>query len=83
MSAEEEPKEERRWARLLGLRMVAFAVLLSALFGTGIAWFIVPALIALPIVGSLTIVYLAMSSDTNSRVVQPVEHERSHRVERP
>jgi hypothetical protein len=58
------PNEPKRWARFLGIELAALSVCLAALFASGIVWFVLPTL-ALPIGAALTLVYLAMSSDTN------------------
>jgi hypothetical protein len=58
------PNEQERWARFLGIEIAALSVCLAALFASGIVWFVLPTL-AVPIGGALTLVYLAMSSDTN------------------
>ena len=60
-------KEQHRWGRLLGLQVAALGIFLGAALGSGIGWFVLPALLALPIAGPLTLVYLAMSSDANGQ----------------
>jgi hypothetical protein len=61
----DDAHDQRRWGFLLSLELAAFAILLALLFGTGVVWFIVPAFLAAPIAVPLTLVYLAMSTDTN------------------
>jgi hypothetical protein len=57
--------EERRWTYLLGSEFAISSLWLAVTFASGIGWFVLPAVLAVPIVGPLTLVYLAMSSDTN------------------
>jgi hypothetical protein len=59
--------EDRRWVTLLGAEFAFVSVFLAAALGSGIGWFVLPVLLAAPIGGGLTLVYLAMSTDTNER----------------
>jgi len=65
MAAHTPAHDERRWVALLGAELVVFSAALFALFATGITWFVLPALLAAPIAGPLSLAYLGMSSDTN------------------
>ena len=58
--------EDRVWLRLLALPFATMSVFLVALFGTGIGWFILPALVFGPGGGILAIVYLALTRDANA-----------------
>src|SRR6266850_7167089 len=56
---------------------------LLALFASGIVWLVLLALVAAPIAGPLTLVYLAISSDTNGRAESHEAcDERSYREPR-
>ena len=57
--------EQRRWLRLLGLDFVAGCAFFLTLFGTGIPWFVLGVLLCWPFAGIASLVYLAISSDTN------------------
>jgi hypothetical protein len=61
----EEVLEQKRWLKWFGLPMVGAAVFLGITFATGWVWMLGPA-IALIVFDITVIVYLAMSSDTNS-----------------
>jgi hypothetical protein len=61
----DEETEQRRWIVRLGLEFVSFSIFFALLFGTGVGWFIVPALMSVAIAGPITLIYLALSSDTN------------------
>ena len=67
VTLEQAPNDQRRWGVLLSLQFAVLAASLTALFASGSGWLILPALLAMPIAASLTVVYLAMSSDTNGR----------------
>jgi hypothetical protein len=61
----DEESEQRRWMVHLGLPFAAFSTFFALLFGTGVGWFILPALMSVAIAGPITLIYLALSSDTN------------------
>ena len=67
LAAASAANEQRRWVLLLGLEGVTFMAFFTALLASGVGWLVVPALLAAPIAGPLTIVYLAMSSDANGQ----------------
>lgn len=60
--------EQARWELVLGLPFAIAASLITAAIGTGIPWLIGPAIAAGPGGGVVTLVFLAISSDTNSGV---------------
>jgi hypothetical protein len=62
------PNEERRWMRVLGIPALFACIFMAAAIGTGIHWLIVFCLIFGPGVGVLSIIFLAISSDTNGGV---------------
>jgi hypothetical protein len=64
-SPAENENEQRRWIVALGLEFASFATFFVLLFGTGVGWFIVPALMSVAIAGPITLIRLALSSDTN------------------
>ena len=66
-SAPPAANEQRRWVWVLGLEAVASMAFFVALLASGVGWLVVPALLAAPIAGPLTIVYLAISSDANAQ----------------
>ncbi|HZO97738.1 MAG TPA: hypothetical protein VFB42_10245 [Gaiellaceae bacterium] len=58
-------KEMYRWMLWFGLPALVAALCLGGLFATGDGWFIAPAICA--VIADITVlVWLAMSSDTNS-----------------
>jgi hypothetical protein len=59
------PNEERRWMRVLGIPMLATCVFMATAIGTSIHWLIAFCLAFGPGVGVVSLVYLAISSDTN------------------
>jgi len=67
--------EDRVWLRLLALPFATMSVFLIALFGTGIGWFILPALVFGPGGGIVAIVYLALSRDANTEAGSRPEPE--------
>ena len=61
----DEEDEQRRWIVPLGLEFVSFSTFFALLFGTGVGWFIVPALFSVAIAWPITLIHLALGSDTN------------------
>jgi hypothetical protein len=65
--------EQKRWMIWFGFPVLVAALFLGATFGTGQAWWLGLALAS--IVGDiLVLVWLAMSSDTNGLLGEPVSH---------
>ena len=72
--------EDRVWLRLLALPFATMSVFLVALFGTGIGWFILPALVFGPGGGILAIVYLALTRDANAEAGDGVRRRAESHV---
>jgi len=70
-SGDAETQEQQRWLLPLGLELTVFSAAVLALFASGIGWLVLLALAAAPIAGPLTLVYLAISSDTNGPISGP------------
>jgi hypothetical protein len=63
--AEQYPREERRWAVLLGLPMLGAAACIAVAIGTSHAWALGGAVLLGPGGVLAAIVYLALSTDTS------------------
>jgi hypothetical protein len=61
--------EEARWILTLGTPLVVAAASFMAAIGTRVTWLIVPAIVAGPVGAVIGIVFLALSSDTNTTAV--------------
>jgi hypothetical protein len=71
--AEIHAAEQKRWMIWFGLPALVAAVFVGATFGTGQAWWLGLALAAI-ITDILVLVWLAMSSDTNGLIGEPLTH---------
>ena len=60
------PNEDRRWMLVLGIPMLGACIFMATAIGTSIHWLIAFCLAFGPVVGVVSLIYLAISSDTNS-----------------
>ncbi len=65
--------EQKRWMIWFGFPVLVAALFLGATFGTGQAWWLGLALASI-VSDILILVWLAMSSDTNGLLGEPVAH---------
>ena len=65
--------EQKRWMVWFGLPVLVMAMFVGATFGTGQAWWLGLALAAFG-VDVCVLVWLAMTSDTNGTLGEPVTH---------
>jgi hypothetical protein len=76
------PNEEGRWMRVLGIPMLVAGIFMATVIGTGVHWLIAFCLVFGPGVGVVSLIYLAISSDTNGdNVPTGTAHRRALQLE--
>ncbi len=70
---EMQAAEQKRWMIWFGLPVLVAALFVGATFGTGQAWLLGLAITAI-VCDIFILVWLAMTSDTNGLIGEPVAH---------
>lgn len=68
-------KELRRWIWWLGGSLIGACVFTAAALAGLSAWMILPAIVIGPGFGGIALIWLALSSDTNSAAAAPISIE--------